>query len=72
MSQPSIGYTFGFAAGVCFICATAVAGAAVSLKQQQEANKVDKMSYNKLAIKKRYSNSDGRNAGPGGSACWIG
>lgn len=40
MSQPSVGYTFAFAAGVCLVCATAVAGAAVSLKSRQEANKV--------------------------------
>ena len=40
MSQPSTGYTFAFAAGVCLVCSTAVAGAAVSLKDRQEANKV--------------------------------
>ena len=40
MSQPSTSYTFGFAAAVCLVCATAVAGSAVSLKSRQEANKV--------------------------------
>ena len=40
MSRSSTGYTFGFAAAVCLVCSTAVAGAAVSLKDRQEANKV--------------------------------
>jgi Na+-transporting NADH:ubiquinone oxidoreductase subunit C len=40
MSQPSTGYTVGFAAGLCFIASLFVSGAAVALKPMQEANKV--------------------------------
>lgn len=40
MQQPSTGYTFMFAAGVCLVCSLFVSGAAVALKDKQEANKV--------------------------------
>ncbi|HCH62115.1 MAG: Na(+)-translocating NADH-quinone reductase subunit C [Deltaproteobacteria bacterium] len=40
MSQPSTGYTVGFAAGICLVASVFVSGAAVSLKPMQEANKV--------------------------------
>jgi Na+-transporting NADH:ubiquinone oxidoreductase subunit C len=50
MSQPSTGYTFAFAAGLCLICATAVAGAAVSLKDRQDANKVLDRQKKVLAV----------------------
>ena len=40
MQPHSTGYTFMFAAGVCLVCSLFVSGAAVSLKDRQEANKV--------------------------------
>ena len=40
MSQPSTGYTVGFAAGLCIIASLFVSGAAVALKPMQDANKV--------------------------------
>jgi Na+-transporting NADH:ubiquinone oxidoreductase subunit C len=40
MSQPSVAYTFGFAAALCAVCSVLVAGSAVSLKDKQEANKI--------------------------------
>jgi len=40
MSQPSTGYTIGFAAAICLVASVFVAGAAVSLKPMQDANKV--------------------------------
>lgn len=40
MSQRSTGYTVMFAAGVCLVCSVFVSGAAVALKDKQEANKV--------------------------------
>ncbi len=40
MSQPSVAYTVGFAAAVCAVCSIFVSGAAVSLKDRQDANKV--------------------------------
>lgn len=40
MSQPTTSYTVAFAAGVCLVCSLFVSGAAVSLKDRQEANKV--------------------------------
>lgn len=39
MSQPSVGYTVGFAAALCFVCGIFVAGSAVALKDKQDANK---------------------------------
>jgi Na+-transporting NADH:ubiquinone oxidoreductase subunit C len=45
MAERSTGYVFGFATAVCLGCAVLVAGSAVTLKDQQEANvKVDKQS----------------------------
>jgi Na+-transporting NADH:ubiquinone oxidoreductase subunit C len=38
--QPSTGYTLGFAASICVFCSIFVAGAAVALKDRQDANKV--------------------------------
>jgi Na+-transporting NADH:ubiquinone oxidoreductase subunit C len=40
MAQHSTGYTIMFAAGICLVCSVFVSGAAVSLKDRQEANKV--------------------------------
>lgn len=40
MSQPSVGYTVGFAAVVCVTCSLFVGGAAVALKDKQDVNKV--------------------------------
>jgi len=40
MSKDSTGYTIAFAAGICLVCSLFVSGAAVSLKDRQEANKV--------------------------------
>lgn len=40
MPPSSTGYTVGFAAGLCFVASLFVSGAAVSLKERQEANKV--------------------------------
>ncbi len=40
MQQHSTGYIVGFMAAVCLVCSIFVAGAAVSLKPMQEANKV--------------------------------
>lgn len=40
MSQDSTGYTVAFAAGICLVCSLFVSGAAVSLKDRQDANKV--------------------------------
>jgi Na+-transporting NADH:ubiquinone oxidoreductase subunit C len=40
MSQPSVGYTIGFAATLCLVCGLFVAGSAVQLKPRQEANKL--------------------------------
>jgi Na+-transporting NADH:ubiquinone oxidoreductase subunit C len=39
MSQPSVGYTIGFAAVLCLVCGVFVAGSAVALKDKQDANK---------------------------------
>jgi Na+-transporting NADH:ubiquinone oxidoreductase subunit C len=39
MSQPSVGYTIGFAAALCLVCGVFVAGSAVFLKDKQDANK---------------------------------
>jgi Na+-transporting NADH:ubiquinone oxidoreductase subunit C len=39
MSQPSVGYTIGFAAALCLVCGVFVAGSAVALKDKQDANK---------------------------------
>lgn len=39
MSQPSVGYTIGFAAALCLVCGVFVAGSAVALKDRQDANK---------------------------------
>lgn len=39
MSQPSVGYTIGFAAVLCLVCGVFVAGSAVALKEKQDANK---------------------------------
>ena len=39
MSQPSVGYTIGFAAALCLGCGVFVAGSAVALKEKQDANK---------------------------------
>lgn len=38
MSERSNGYVFGFAAGVCLVCAILVSGSVVALKDRQEAN----------------------------------
>jgi len=38
--QHSTGYIIGFAAAVCLVCAVFVAGAAVGLKDRQDANKL--------------------------------
>jgi Na+-transporting NADH:ubiquinone oxidoreductase subunit C len=38
--KDSTGYILSFAAGVCLVCSVFVAGAAVSLKDKQEANKL--------------------------------
>lgn len=40
MSQPSVGYTVGFAAALCLFCGVFVAGSAVLLKERQDANKL--------------------------------
>jgi len=40
MSQPTTSYTVAFAGGVCLICSLFVSGAAVALKDKQDANKV--------------------------------
>jgi Na+-transporting NADH:ubiquinone oxidoreductase subunit C len=40
MQQDSTAYTFMFAAGICLVCSLFVSGAAVALKDKQEANKV--------------------------------
>ena len=37
MSQPSVGYTVGFAAALCFVCGIFVAGSAVALKDKKDA-----------------------------------
>ena len=39
MSQPSVGYTIGFAAVLCLVCGVFVAGSAVALKEKQDENK---------------------------------
>jgi len=39
MSQPSVGYTVGFAAALCLVCGVFVAGSAVALKDLQDTNK---------------------------------
>lgn len=38
MSERSNGYVFGFAAGICLVCAIVVSGSVVALKDRQEAN----------------------------------
>ena len=38
--QHSTGYIVGFASVVCLVCAVFVAGAAVGLKDRQDANKL--------------------------------
>lgn len=40
MRLDSTGYTIGFAGAVCLVCSVFVAGAAVALKDKQEANKL--------------------------------
>ncbi len=42
MSQPSVGYTVGFAAAMSLVCGVFVAGSAVALKPQQDAKVLDR------------------------------
>ncbi|MBL8615630.1 MAG: Na(+)-translocating NADH-quinone reductase subunit C [Deltaproteobacteria bacterium] len=50
MSQPTTSYTVMFAAGVCLICSLFVSGAAVALKDKQDANKVLDKQKKVLAV----------------------
>ena len=50
MSQPTTNYTVMFAAGVCLICSLFVSGAAVALKDKQDANKVPDKQKKGLAV----------------------
>ena len=50
MSQPTTSYTVMFAAGICLICSLFVSGAAVALKDRQDANKVLDKQKKVLAV----------------------